>query len=85
MFYFGENESDPLPDKSRGALGTSKLGLFGTLNVTTGVPIRISAVGIYNGQAVLIGTHTVQTFKGAVTVRPSESGLNLLIHAARPS
>src|SRR4029079_19283395 len=45
MFYFGENESDPLPDKSRGSLGTSKLGLFGTLNVPTGTPIKISAVG----------------------------------------
>jgi hypothetical protein len=67
MFYFGENESDPLPDTSRGALGTSQLGLFGTLNVTTGVPIRISAVGKYNEQTVLLGTTTVQTFPGAVT------------------
>lgn len=67
MFYFGENEADPLPDKSRGSLGTSKLGLFGTLNVTTGVPIRISAIGNYGGQTVLLGTTTVQTFPGAVT------------------
>lgn len=67
MFYFGENESDPLPDKSRGALGTSKLGLFGTLNLPTGQPIRISAVGKANGQTVLLGTHVVQTFPGAVT------------------
>jgi hypothetical protein len=67
MFYFGENESDPLPDKSRGALGTSALGLFGTLNLQTGQPIRISAVGKVNGQTVLLGTHVVQTFPGAVT------------------
>lgn len=67
MFYFGENESDPLPDKSRGALGTSKLGLFGTLNLPTGQPIRISAVGKVNGQTVLLGTHVVQTFPGSVT------------------
>jgi hypothetical protein len=67
MFYFGENEANPLPDKTRSNAGTSKLGLFGTLNVTTGVPIRISAIGNYNGQTVLLGTHTVQTFKGAVT------------------
>lgn len=67
MFYFGENESDPLPDKSRGSLGTSKLGLFGTLNVPTGTPIKISAVGKYNGQTILLGTYTVQTFPGAVT------------------
>jgi hypothetical protein len=67
MFYFGENESDPLPDKSRGALGTSKLGLFGTLNLPTGQGIRISAVGKVGGQTVLLGTHVVQTFPGAVT------------------
>lgn len=67
MFYFGENESDPLPERSRGAKGTSKLGLFGTLNLPTGQPIRISALGKVNGQTVLLGTHTVQTFPGAVT------------------
>lgn len=67
MFYFGENESDPLPDKSRGKLGTSKLGLFGTLNLPTGQPIKISAVGMSGGQTILLGTYTVQTFPGAVT------------------
>ena len=67
MFYFGENESDPLPDKSRGSLGTSKLGLFGTLNVPTGTPIKMSAVGKVNGQTILLGTYTVQAFPGAVT------------------
>ena len=67
MFYFGDNEANPLPDKTRTSAGTSKLGLFGTLNVTTGVPIRISALGIHDGQTVLLGTHTVQAFKGGVT------------------
>jgi len=67
MFYFGENESDPLPDKSRGSLGTSKLGLFGTLNLPTGVPIRVSALGLRNKETVLLGTHTIQTFPGSVT------------------
>jgi hypothetical protein len=67
MFYFGENESDPLPDKSRSSLGTSKLGLFGTLNVPTGVPIKISALGKSGGQTVLLGTYTVQAFPGSVT------------------
>ncbi|MBL8611121.1 MAG: hypothetical protein JNL38_27510 [Myxococcales bacterium] len=67
VFYFGENEADPLPDKNRSQDGTSKLGLFGMLNMKTGVPVRISAVGNYNGQMVLLGTYTVQTFPGAVT------------------
>jgi hypothetical protein len=64
-FYFGDNESDPLPDTSR--RGTSTLGLFGALNIPTGVPVRVSAVGRYNGQLVLLGTQTVQFFPGAVT------------------
>lgn len=67
MFYFGENEADPLPDKSRSSQGTSKLGTFGTLNLPTGTPMRVSAVGKVNGQTVLLGTYTVQTFPGAVT------------------
>jgi hypothetical protein len=67
MFYFGENEADPLPDKSRDALGTSKLGLFGTLNLPTGQAIHVSAIGKYNGATVLLGTQTVQTFPGSVT------------------
>lgn len=67
MFYFGENEAEPLPDKSRGALGTSKLGLFGTLNLLTGQPIRVSALGKQGGATILLGTYTVQTFPGAVT------------------
>jgi len=67
MFYFGENESDPLPDKSRSSQGTSKLATFGTLNLPTGVPMRISAVGKVGGQTVLLGTYTVQAFPGSVT------------------
>jgi hypothetical protein len=69
MFYFGENEADPLPDRSRApqGLGTSKLGLFGALNFPTGQPIRISAVVKHGGADVLIGAYTVQAFPGAVT------------------
>lgn len=67
MFYFGDSESDPLPDRSRTSQGTSRLGLFGTLNLTTGVPIRISAVGKTGGSTVLLGTYTVQVFPSAVT------------------
>jgi hypothetical protein len=67
MFYFGENEADPLPDSNRHSLGTSKLGLFGALNLPTGVPVHISAIGRSNGATVLLGTHTVQTYANAVT------------------
>jgi hypothetical protein len=69
MFYFGDNEADPLPDKSRASsgLGTSKLGLFGALNLATGTPVRVSAVIRNKGQDVLLGTYTVQLFPGAIT------------------
>ncbi|MEO8877670.1 MAG: hypothetical protein ABI461_18905, partial [Polyangiaceae bacterium] len=69
LFYFNENESDPTPDQSRGpqGIGTSNLGLFGALNLATGTPIHVSAVGHTGGQTVLLGTYTVQVYAGAVT------------------
>lgn len=67
LFYFGENEADPLPDQQQTRKGTSRLSLFGALNFPTGVPIRVTAVGKNNGQTILVGTHIIQTFPGAVT------------------
>ncbi len=69
MFYFDDNEDDPLPDSSRSTAdqGTSTLGLFGALNMTVGVPTRVSATGYYNGTLTLLGTYVVQLFPGAVT------------------
>lgn len=67
MFYFGENEANPIPDTTRGNKGTSKLGLFGAFNYPAGVPIRISATGLYKGQVTFLGTHVVQAYPGAVT------------------
>jgi hypothetical protein len=67
MFYFGEDEANPIPDTNRASKGTSKLGLFGAFNYPSGTPIRISATGLYKGQVTLIGTYTVQAFPGAVT------------------
>src|SRR5206468_2523742 len=77
MFYFTDNESDPLPDLNN-KNGTSRLGLFGAINFPTGTPIRLSAIGKYNGKDVLLGTYVVQTYAGAVTAmsfrgrRPSQ-------------
>jgi hypothetical protein len=69
MFYFNDNEADPLPDATRAqsGLGTSVLGLYGALNLNTGTPIRVSATGVYNGQPTLLGTYVVQVYAGAVT------------------
>lgn len=65
MYYFSEDESNPLPDLTNAQ--TSHLGLFGAFNVPTGTPIRVTAVGRSQGQFVLIGTYVVQAFPGAVT------------------
>lgn len=69
MFYFDDTEDDPLPDDTRQASdeGTSSLGLFGALDLPTGVPVRISATGFYQGKLTLLGTYVVQIFPGAVT------------------
>jgi hypothetical protein len=69
IFYFSDQESNPLPDQTRNSrgLGTSTLGLFGALNVPTGTPIHVSAVGKVQGQDVLLGQYTIQTFPNAVT------------------
>jgi hypothetical protein len=69
MFYFSDDESDPLPDLERQTSdqGTSTLGLFGALNLATGTPTRVSATGVVNGQLTLLGTYVVQLFPGAVT------------------
>jgi hypothetical protein len=67
VFYFGTNEAQPLPDSSRSTsdLGTSILGLFGALNLTAGVPIRISAIGNVGGKDTLLGTSIVQVYSGS--------------------
>lgn len=69
MFYFGDDETNPLPDLQRvpEGYGTSQLGLFGALNFSPGTPIHISAVGLQNGQRKLVGEYTVQVYAGAVT------------------
>jgi hypothetical protein len=77
MFYFTSDETNPLPDLTNKS-GTSRLGLFGSINFPTGTPIRLSAVGKYMGGDVLLGTYVVQTFPNAVTAlsfrgrRPSQ-------------
>ena len=69
LFYFTDDETDPLPDSERApaGLGTSDLGLFGALNFTVGTPIRVTAIGQVNGQLEMLGTYTVQTFANSVT------------------
>jgi hypothetical protein len=76
LFYFDANESNPLPDTSRSGqdLGTSALGLFGALNVATGIPVRVSAIGIINGKDTLLGTAIVQVYPNAAVTAVSLRG-----------
>jgi hypothetical protein len=74
VFYFGANETNPLPDQTRseGNEGTSVLGLFGAINFAVGTPIRLSAIGVLNGKDTLLGTAVVQTYAG-----PSVTAISL--------
>jgi hypothetical protein len=68
MFYFTEDESNPLPSLQAG--DTSHLGLFGALNMAPGKPIRVTAVGqdpANAGQYLMLGTYVVQVYPGAVS------------------
>ena len=76
--YFADDESDPLP--SFQLTDTSPIGMFSALNVQTGVPVRVTAVGACPpgaasatppvcdlGAYATLGTYVVQMFPGAVT------------------
>lgn len=68
VYYFTSDESEPLPSQDQ--RDTSVLGLYGLINVPTGVPIRVSALGAdpnNAGQYLMLGTYTVQVYSGAVT------------------
>ncbi|MGH7294462.1 MAG: hypothetical protein ACRELB_06005 [Polyangiaceae bacterium] len=68
MFYFTEDEGNPLPSLETG--DTSHLGLFGAMNLQPGVPIRVSATGkdpANPGSFLMLGTYVVQVYPGAVT------------------
>jgi hypothetical protein len=76
MFYFAEDEANPLPSLQAGE--TSHLGLFRALNLQPNTPIRVTALGLCPssntdpsictpGSIVMLGTYVVQVYPGAVT------------------
>jgi hypothetical protein len=75
LFYFDGDEANPLPDETRSVddEGTSALGMFGALDLPAATPIRVSAIGIFEGRDTLLGTAVVQTYAGpsltAITLR----------------
>lgn len=64
LTYFTSDEDNPLPDL--GALGTSKLGLYGAIDVVPG-PATVAAAGLVNGQLVSLGRHQVWVYPDTVT------------------
>jgi len=66
LVYLSDNESDPMPDLTRGAIGTAKLGLYAALDVPPG-PVTISAAGVLGGKLVTLGYAKAYVFPNAVT------------------
>ena len=64
LTYFTSDEDNPLPDL--GAFGTSKLGLYGAIDVVPG-PATVAAAGLLNGQLVSLGQHRVYVYPDTVT------------------
>lgn len=64
--YLSDNEDDPMPDLSRGGLGTAKLGLYAALDIQPG-PIQVSAVGVLDGKLVSLGYAKAYIHPNAVT------------------
>lgn len=66
--YFSDNDTNPLPDLSRGGIGTSLLGTYALLDVNPG-PITVVATG-YDASMRLVhlGSYRARIFPDSVTV-----------------
>ena len=64
LYYFSDNEDDPLPVKSADA--TSTLGLYSAFDVPPG-QVTVAAVGTLNGETVTLGQHHVYVYPDTVT------------------
>jgi hypothetical protein len=65
--YFNGDPYNTLPDSTRAATGTDRLGLFAALNMTTG-HVEVQAVGLVNGKETSLGTFKAFVYSGAVSV-----------------
>lgn len=67
LIYFNGNESKPYPDGTR-RIGTNWLGLFAGLDIDPDDnPVRVSAVGVVDGELVSFGWAMALVYPGAVT------------------
>jgi len=66
LVYLNDNESDPMPELSRGAIGTARMGLYAALDIPPG-PVTVSAVGVLDGKLVTLGYAKAYVYPNAVT------------------
>lgn len=67
LTYFNGNPYMTLPDSSRAATGSDRLGLYSSLNVQPG-KVKIEAVGLVGGKQVSLGSYTAYTYPDSVAV-----------------
>jgi len=68
LYYSTSDEGNPLLDQT--ARVTSELSLFAGINLPTGQPIRVTAIGddpAASGKFLMLGTYVVQMYPGALT------------------
>jgi hypothetical protein len=64
IFYFTDDEADPLPDSS--ASSTTDLGLYAALDVAPG-PLSVGAIGLVDGKVTTVGYYKVRAYADSVT------------------
>lgn len=67
LTYFNGNPYMTLPDSSRAATGSDRLGLYASLNVNPG-KVKIEAVGLVGGKQVSLGSYTAYTYPDSIAV-----------------
>ena len=65
--YFNGNPYMTLPDASRAATGTDRLGLYAALNVAPG-PVQVEAAGLVDGKTVSLGKFSAIAYPNSVAV-----------------
>jgi hypothetical protein len=66
--YFSDNDTNPLPDLSRGGIGTSLLGTYALLDVNPG-QVTVVATGYdTNMRLVHLGSYRARVFPDSVTI-----------------
>ena len=66
--YFSDNDTNPLPDLSRGGIGTSLLGTYALLDVNPG-QVTVVATGYDNNMRLVhLGSYRARVFPDSVTI-----------------